>query len=77
MLPFLKNKMEGSVSIPSDKIKREPDDESESFDSLEVAMEDLCKALKYEDYKAQAAAFRAACELCDSEPHVEGPHEEE
>jgi hypothetical protein len=69
--------MEGSMSAPPQSIKREPDDESESFDSLEVAMEDLCKALKSEDYKAQAAAFRAAFDLLDSEPHVEGPHKEE
>lgn len=73
MLPFLKNKLEASISVPDEKIKREPDEEPE-YDSLEAAVEDLFSAYKSSDTKAGAAALRAAFELCDSEPHEEGPH---
>lgn len=73
MLPFLKNKHEASVSLPADTIRREPDGE-ESFDSLEVAAQDLIDAIHSKNVKAVSEALRAAFELCDSEPHVEGPH---
>lgn len=72
MLPFLKNKMEGSVSMPADSIKREPDEgKEESLDSLEVAMKELFEA---KSDKERAAAFRAAFELLETQPHEEYPH---
>ena len=72
MLPFLKNKMEGSVSMPADSIKREPDEgKEESLDSLEIAMKELFEA---KSDKERAAAFRAAFELLESQPHKEGEH---
>jgi len=74
MLPFLKDKREGSVSEPPSTIRRDPDDGAD-FDSLEVAAQDLCDAVHSRNYKAVAEALRAAFELCDSEPHEEGPHE--
>lgn len=73
MIPFLKHKKEASVSMPADKIERKPDEGAE-YDPVEAAAEDLCKAIKAEDYKAAAAAIRAAFELLDAEPHEEGPH---
>ncbi len=63
--------MEGSVSAPVETEKREPDDGAE-FDSLEVAMEELFSA---KSAKERAAAFRAAFELLEEQPHEEGPHE--
>lgn len=63
MLPFMKNKLEGSVSAPPEVLKRESDDEDQEFDSLEVAAEDLCNAIHSKDYKAIAAALRAAIDL--------------
>lgn len=72
MLPFLKQKMEGSVSMPADSIKREPDEgKEESLDSLEIAMKELFEA---KSDKERAAAFRAAFELLESQPHKEGEH---
>ena len=76
MLPFLKLKQDAASSSPVDAIQRKPDDE-DSFDSLEVAAEDLCHAIHSKDMKAIASALRAAFELLDSEPHVEGPHTNE
>lgn len=73
MLPFLKRK-EGSSSDPVESLKRSPDEGAEEFDSLESAAEDLINAVHAKDVKAVAAALRAAFELSDSEPHVEGPH---
>ena len=70
MLPFLKKRMEGSVSLPADKIVREPDEPKE-VDSLEIAMEELFSASSAKD---RAAAFRAAFELLEKQPHEEAPH---
>lgn len=72
MLPFLKDNKEGSASAPVSQ-QRKPD-EAEEYDVLESAAEDLCHALERKDYKAIAAAIRAAFELLDSQPHSEGPH---
>jgi hypothetical protein len=73
MLPFLKLNKEASSSEPVESVKRKPDDGSD-YDGLEAAAEDLCNAIESKDYKAAAAAIRAAFELCDSAPHEEGPH---
>lgn len=73
MIPFLKRQQEGSASSPVEKIERKPDDGSD-YDGLTAAAEDLCHAIKAEDYKAAAAALRAAFDLLESEPHEEGSH---
>ena len=73
MLPFLKQNQEGSSSGPIESVERKPDDGSD-YDSMESAAEDLISAVHSKDAKAVAAALRAAFELADSEPHVEGEH---
>ncbi len=70
MLPFMKFK-EGSVSAPVESVTREPDEEKEP-DSLEVAMKELFSAKTDSE---RAAAFRAAFDLLEIQPHEEGPHE--
>lgn len=67
MLPFLRNQHEGSVSAPVESVKRESD-EGVEFDSLEVAMQELFSA---KSDKERAAAFRAAFELLEQQPHEE------
>lgn len=76
MLPFRKRQDEASASGPIESQKREPD-EGADLDMLEVAAQDLIDALHKKDAKALAAALRAAFELFDSEPHVEGKHTDE
>lgn len=76
MLPFMKKNKESSVSVASEAIKREPDHEVE-YDALHAAAEDILQAIEKKDVANLAIALRAAFELCDSEPHVEGPHLEE
>lgn len=71
MLPFLRNQKESSVASSSEPIKREPDEEQE-LDSLEVAMKELFEA---KSDKERAAAFRAAFELLEIQPHAEAEHE--
>jgi flagellar biosynthesis/type III secretory pathway protein FliH len=73
MLPFLKKKQEGSASMPSDSIVREPDNEQD-YDSMHAVAEDLLKAIEAKDVAAIAEAFRAGFELADSESHEEGEH---
>lgn len=69
MIPFLKNKQDAASSTSIDKVERKPD--SEEYDVLESAAEDLCHAIEAKDYKAIAAALRAAFDLLDSQPHEE------
>lgn len=57
---------------------RKPDAEkqiSPEDHGLEMAAEDMIRAYDANDKKALAAALRAAFQILDSEPHVEGPHE--
>ncbi len=59
---------------------RKPDAEpkqDQEDSGLEMAAEDLLRAHASNDKKAVAAALRAAFQILDSEPHVEGPHEED
>jgi len=72
MLPFQKKK-EASVSAPVEVIKRESD-EPEEYDYLESCGHDLLSAVEAKDPKGIAVALRAAFEICDSQPHEEGPH---
>lgn len=65
--------MEGSVSAPAEHVTRKSDDEDGlEIDSLEVAMQELFAA---KTDKERAAAFRAAVQILDEQPHTEGPHE--
>lgn len=74
MLPFLKNKKEASAAGPVEAIKRDHDDGYE-YDMLESAAEDLISAVHSKDIKSVASALKAAFEICDAQPHEEGPHE--
>lgn len=58
--------------MPAEPIKREHD---EDYDMLESAAEDLISAVHAKDVKAVASALKAAFEMCESQPHEEGPHE--
>lgn len=72
MLPFLKSQQESGDSGPIESMNREPDND-EDFDSLEVAMKELFNA---KNDKARAAAFRAAFDLLEQEPHEEAGHDQ-
>jgi hypothetical protein len=43
-------------------------------EGMKAAAEDLIHAVHNKDIEAVAAALRAAFEIADSEPHVEGEH---
>jgi hypothetical protein len=75
MLPFLKRDKEASVSADPSVIRREPDEDSD-FDSLEMAFKELCDAIHSKNYSGGKDALKAFFELCDEQPHVEGPHKE-
>jgi hypothetical protein len=77
MLPFLKDKKQiGSIATTPSTERRKSDGEEE-YDAMEAAAHDLMTAVHARDTKGIAEALRAAFELADSEPHVEGPHENE
>ncbi len=47
------------------------------MDAVVAAAEDVMAAIQRQDAKALARALRAAFEICDAMPHVEGEHVEE
>lgn len=79
MLPFLKpRKVAGLIMAvrKPDGSKMETGMEGDEDQGLMSCGEDLIKAVHAKDASAVVAAIKAAFEILDSEPHVEGPHEE-
>lgn len=80
MLPFLKPRQVAGVIIA----KRKPDGgtvteapEGDDMQPLEAACDDILRAIGAKDSKQLASAIQAAFEICDSQPHEEGPHTNE
>ncbi len=77
MLPFLKNKQYKNASLVIQE--RRPDSEDSALEkdddaALHAAAQDILRAVESKDYKHLALALRAAFQIIDSEPHVEGEH---
>lgn len=62
MLPFLKNKKEGSVSAPIEIIEREPDEGAESFEMLDAVVDDMLEAIHSKDKGLLKSALEALIE---------------
>lgn len=58
MLPFLKNKQEGSASQAVETVERKPDDDS-GLDMLDAIAEDMLSALKNSNKQRFRAALAA------------------
>jgi len=41
---------------------------------LEESIKEFLQSIEKKDVKALAAAFKACCDIVDSEPHEEGKH---
>ena len=76
MLPFMKIKRVDQGQIVEIRKPDKKQEDSED-DGLEVAMLDLAEALGTKDKKAAAAAFRAAFQILETEPHSEAELEQE
>lgn len=76
LLPFLKNKRKETGVIVQQRSPDMPEQESDD-NGLEAAAQDILSAISSNDSKALAMAIKAAFEICDSEPHVEGEHIEQ
>ena len=76
LLPFLKKSKDGSGNASGVMVvEREPDGDKVSQNpALEACAEELLDAIKSNDIKKVASALQSAFEICDSYPHVEGPH---
>lgn len=82
MLPFKKKDQSIAGIImktrsPDKKPDDMPEDDSYDYEGLEATMDELSKASAMGDVKKMARAFKAAFEICDAAPHVEGPHLDE
>lgn len=73
-LPFLRPKAVAGLIISQRKPdggKEETHSQENEGEGLESAMGDLCRAMASKDEKSMAAAFRAAFQILESEPHDE------
>lgn len=59
MLPFLKNKQEGSMSSPVEVIERKPDEGSGAFEMLDAVAEDMFEAFEKKDKSLLKSALEA------------------
>ncbi len=75
LLPFLKNKQQQSGVIVQNRTPDEPKDSEDQ--GLMACAQDLIDAVHAKDAKRVASALKAAFEIADSEPHVEGEHLDE
>lgn len=71
MIPFLKNKKEGSVSLPADVIERDPDDGSEAYEMLDAVAEDLLDAIEKKDRGLLKSALEALCEHIKDQDEIQ------
>ena len=78
MLPFLKSRKAGSIMKAhyADGGMTTPEEAGEPNHALVAAAEDILSAIAMKDSGALADALEAAFQICDMEPHMEGPHEE-
>ena len=77
MLPFLKPKRQAGIMISERKPDggfAEQNEQAAEDQGLEACADDIIRAINSKDSRELAAAIRAAFEILDSEPHVEGPH---
>lgn len=79
-LPFLKKQQVAGLIIS----QRKPDasiqvehQEGDEDHAMKAASEDILRAITSKDSQHLALALRAAFDILDSEPHAEGPHEDE
>lgn len=80
MLPYLKAKRQPGLIIATRKAdggKIENGMEGEEDQGLMACAEDLIRAIHAKDAQAVAGAFKAAFELCETQPHDEYNHEED
>ncbi len=72
MLPFLKDRHEGSASSPAEVIKREPDEES--FEMLDAVVEDMMMAFEKKDRSMLKGALEALCEHIQDQDEEQDEH---
>jgi hypothetical protein len=76
MLPFLKQKQAKDAGVITQLRSPDEGQEQDSSSGLEMAMQDFSRASDAKDFKGMAAAFKAAFDILESEPHDEISHEE-
>jgi hypothetical protein len=70
MLPFLKDKLEGSASSPVETKRRDPDEGSEDYSLLDSVAEDLLTAIEKKDHKLLRSALEAFQEHLQAEDEI-------
>lgn len=67
MLPFLKDRHEGSMSGPVETIRRDPDEDNPDYEMLDAIAEDMIEAIHKKDRKFLKDALKALCEYLRDE----------
>jgi len=63
-----------SKRTPDEPAGKEEPMQDDANHELEMAMEDFLRAMNAKDSKAMAVAIKDAFDICDAQPHEEGPH---
>lgn len=78
MLPFLKKARVAGLIVeqrkPDGKLEEQAPGQDDGDEGLRACAADLIKAVYAKDEAAVAAAFRAAFEILEMQPHAEAPH---
>lgn len=62
---------------PDETAENSNEEQKEDLSDIEECAQDMISAIKASDSKALAKAIKAAFEILDAQPHVEGEHIEE
>lgn len=63
--------------IPSEQEQPEQHEEQEEMDQFVAVASEIREAFEQRDDHALAEALKSFFQMCESEPHEEGPHENE
>lgn len=77
MLPFLKNRQEGSMSGPVDETMMRESDGEEEYGMLDAIAEDMIEAFKKSDKRMLKEALSALCEHLQEEDQTQDEELEE
>lgn len=76
MLPFLKDRHEGSMSGPVEIISRSPDNGDESYEMIDAICDDMLEAIHKKDKKLLKDALEAFMEHIQEQDEIQDEEEE-
>lgn len=75
MLPFLKERHEGSASSDVDSIKRDSDEGKDSYEMMDAIVDDMLEAFNKKDKKLLKGALEALVEHIQDKDQIQDEEE--